>query len=159
MNEGFSPFVFKGSEVLILGSFPSVISRKEGFYYGNPQNRFWKTLSRFFGENTPVTTAEKKDFLIAHKIALYDVYEKSSVKGSADADLNDKTTVKADMGELLRDMPNLKGILCNGKKAYDVFTENYGSYKDITYRLPSTSGANPSYDYNEWEKTLKILLR
>ncbi len=159
MNDGFSPFAFKDSEVLILGSFPSVISRKNGFYYGNPQNRFWKTLGRFFGEEVPVTTEEKKNFLTVHKIALYDVYSKSSVKGSADADLNDQTTVKADMGELLESMPNLKGILCNGKKAYDVFTENYGGYAKITYRLPSTSGANPTYDYNEWEKILKSLLR
>ena len=60
--EGFEPFFDGESVLLILGSFPSVMSRKEGFYYGNPQNRFWKTVCGYFGESAPKTVDERRLF-------------------------------------------------------------------------------------------------
>ncbi|MDE7086923.1 MAG: uracil-DNA glycosylase family protein, partial [Clostridia bacterium] len=70
---GFAPFFDGGAKVLILGSFPSVKSRAQSFYYGHPQNAFWKILSTFFGEDKPLTVEERKAFLLRNKIALWDI--------------------------------------------------------------------------------------
>lgn len=67
---GFEPLVDNDSEILILGSFPSVISRTNNFYYGNPQNRFWKMLATIFNENLPQSIENKKELCRKHKIAL-----------------------------------------------------------------------------------------
>ena len=69
--KGFLPFFDENSEILILGSFPSVISRETNFYYGNKQNRFWKILAEAFGEPAPETIGEKQALLKNHKIALW----------------------------------------------------------------------------------------
>ena len=82
---GFSPEYDDDSEILILGSFPSVKSREEGFYYGNPQNRFWKVLAEIFGGDLPLTVKEKKEFLSRNKIALYDVIYSCDITGSSDS--------------------------------------------------------------------------
>ncbi|MDE7380221.1 MAG: uracil-DNA glycosylase family protein, partial [Clostridia bacterium] len=71
--KGFSPFFNGESRVLILGSFPSVKSRAQSFYYGHPQNAFWRILSSFFGEDKPTSVEEKKAFLLRNKVALWDI--------------------------------------------------------------------------------------
>ena len=82
--QGFDPFIDNQSEILVLGSFPSVKSRQAGFYYGNRQNRFWKVLATTFGESLPLTTKEKQEICRKHKIAMWDVVIESDLKGSSD---------------------------------------------------------------------------
>lgn len=82
-----SPVYDENSAVLILGSFPSVKSRKEGFFYGHPQNRFWKVLSAVFNEPCPETVPEKKELLLRHNIALWDVIASCDIEGSSDASI------------------------------------------------------------------------
>ena len=114
MFEGFAPVFDKNSKVLILGSFPSVKSRENGFYYGNPQNRFWKMMSQVFG---------KKAFLKKHKIALYDVVLQSDLSGSADLALEKSNRNLADISSLLPPHTKVEKILCNGKTAFKLLTK------------------------------------
>ncbi len=81
---GFEPFINDDSKLLILGSFPSVKSRQVEFYYGNKQNRFWRTVCSFFGEEVPEATDDKKEFLLKRKIALWDVVTECEIVGSQD---------------------------------------------------------------------------
>ena len=81
----FKPIFDKNSKILILGSFPSVVSRKFGFYYANPQNRFWRVLAGILNAPLPASTDEKIDFLLAHLIAIYDAAISCEIKGSSDA--------------------------------------------------------------------------
>ncbi|MBQ1503384.1 MAG: DNA-deoxyinosine glycosylase, partial [Clostridia bacterium] len=81
------PVFDKNSRILILGSFPSVKSREVGFFYGHPQNRFWKVVSALFEEETPRTVEEKKDLLIRNGVALWDVLHSCEIRGSSDASI------------------------------------------------------------------------
>ena len=68
----FSPIYNEDSRILILGSFPSVKSREQGFYYGHPQNRFWKVLSNIYNEELPCTIKEKKIFMATKLLVIDD---------------------------------------------------------------------------------------
>ena len=78
------PVFDENSKILILGSFPSVKSREEGFFYGNPQNRFWKVLSSLYKEESPNTIEKKKEFLLSHNIAMFDVIKSCDIMASGD---------------------------------------------------------------------------
>ena len=148
---GFAP-VFDGeSKVLILGSFPSVKSRETEFYYGNKQNRFWRTVCGYFNEEIPLTTVEKRAFLFRNKIALWDMVTSCEIQGSADASV--KNADLADLNEVLL-RANIQRILLNGTLAYDLFCKKYAGI-DIPYvKMPSTSPANPRFDEKIWRKEL-----
>ena len=140
------------SEILILGSFPSVISRETNFYYGNKQNRFWKILAEAFGETTPETISEKQALLTLHKIALWDVVQECEIKGSLDNTI--KNFVVADLNEVLH-CANIKKIILNGGKAKEIFVKNYPHLVDIAVFLPSTSPLNTRLDKSVWLNALK----
>ena len=135
-------FIDKDSEILILGSFPSVKSREVMFYYGHPQNRFYRVLGRLFNEDYPVTTEERKAFLRRHKIALYDVIEECDIEGSSDSSI--KNVIPIDIASILSKYPNIKIIGITGNKAAYYFNRyliaKVGNIK-VVY-LPSTSPAN-----------------
>ena len=95
------PVFDKTSEVLILGSFPSVKSREEGFFYGHPQNRFWRVIASIFDEKVPATVEEKKAFLLRNYIALWDVISSCDIEGSSDATIRNVTA--NDINIILRD--------------------------------------------------------
>lgn len=116
--KGFLPFFDENSEILILGSFPSVISRETNFYYGNKQNRFWKILAEAFGEPAPETIGEKQALLKNHKIALWDVVAECEITGSLDSTI--KNYKVADLQKVL-DKANVKKIILNGGKAKEIF--------------------------------------
>lgn len=157
MNNGFDPIFDNNSEILILGSFPSVKSREIGFYYGNPRNKFWDMLSMIF--NAEFTDTESKiNFLIKQKIALWDIIDKCDIKGSSDSDITKTNSKIVDLISLLNKAPNIKAILCNGKTSYNTVIKNYNLELPIIY-LPSTSPANISYDFNKWETTINSLLK
>ena len=148
---GFAPVFDEYSRVLILGSFPSVKSRQIDFYYGNKQNRFWRTICGYFGEEIPETVEGKKDFLSRRQIALWDMVVSCEIEGSADASV--KNAEAADLNKVLRHA-KIDKILLNGTLAYELFLKGY---KDlcVTYeRMPSTSPANPRFDENVWRKAL-----
>lgn len=152
---GFEPIYDEYSQVLILGSFPSVKSREVGFYYGNPQNRFWKTLSAVFGE-TPFTVEEKCAFLKAHRIALYDAVSECDIKSSADDELRSCTKkTHSRIAELVSRMPNLQKILCNGKLAYDLTIKEGVSLPVVC--MQSTSPRNAHFKYEAWAEELNFL--
>lgn len=153
-KKGFEPVCDENSRVLILGSFPSVMSRKNEFYYGNPQNRFWKMISAYFKTTMPRTNEEKKKFLLDRRIALWDVVLSCEITGSADDAIRESET--ADLSELLK-KTNIELILLNGKKAFTIFEERYKNC-GIDYKLmPSTSPANPRYNPRIWEEALDVV--
>ncbi len=156
-NYGFSPVIDEYSKVLILGSFPSVKSREVGFYYGNPQNRFWKMLEAAFNEPVPNDINGKKIFLLKHNIALWDVFERSNIKGSADACLNENTSITAPIKQIILSYPKLQIAICNGKKAYEVAQKDLEGYLPCIY-LSSTSSANPNYKEIDWVLSLRKYL-
>ena len=157
-KDGFAPFINSDSKILILGSFPSVKSREVGFYYGNPQNRFWKTVALAVNDRVPVSTEEKKDFLVKHRIALWDVLEKSSIDGSSDVNLTFKTSKPADLKEVIESAEGLELIICNGKKAFEIFNDVYSDCPVRSVCLSSTSPANPRFDRTAWILTIKSVL-
>ena len=155
---GFAPVIDKNSRLLILGSFPSVKSREVGFYYGNPQNRFWKTLEKATGESVPPTPKLKTEYLLKHKIALWDVIERCAISGSSDADITGDNSQAADILSVLTIPEKLAAVICNGKKAYSVCTEVCrGQDVPIIY-LSSTSPANPRFLESEWIRVIKKYL-
>lgn len=132
----FDPVWTKESEVLILGSFPSVKSRETGFFYGHPRNRFWKMLAAVYGEPVPETVAEKKEIVLRHRLALSDVVASCDIVGSGDASI--KNVVPMGLSTLWENAP-IRLVLCNGATSYRLF----GKYFDrAAIKLPSTSPAN-----------------
>lgn len=144
---GFSPFFNGDSRVLILGSFPSVKSRKVDFYYGNPQNRFWKYLSEFFCQPLPQSVEEKKSFLLAHSVALWDIVTECEIRGSSDATI--KNYKVADLSQVLNSA-HIRRILINGGTAYNIFLKHYGQIQIPFVKLPSTSPANTRCNKEIW---------
>lgn len=149
------PFYNKESEILILGSLPSVKSRQEKFYYAHSQNRFWKILSKIYNEEIPNTIKEKKEFLIKHKIALWDVIASCEITGSNDNSI--KNVTPNDINKIISNS-NITKIFTTGNKAYELYNKyclNKTNIKAI--KLPSTSPAYCKKDienilYNEYLK-------
>ena len=143
-HESIKPFIDNNSSILILGSFPSVKSREVGFYYGHPQNRFYKVLSNIFFEPLPTSIESKKELLVKHHIALYDVIYSCDISNSDDSSIRNVTPIN--IKELLLKFPNINRIIVNGNKAKELF--NKYLLKDIdTHKIdiefaPSTSSAN-----------------
>ena len=101
------------SRILILGSFPSVKSRETGFFYGHPQNRFWKVTAAVCGEEVPQTVEEKKAFLLRNHIAVWDVIASCVITGSSDASIRD--VVPNPLQDIL-ECADIRQIYCNGQK-------------------------------------------
>jgi len=152
---GFEPVFDDRSRLLILGSFPSVKSRKIQFYYGNKQNRFWKTVCGFFGEEIPESAEGKKAFALKKRIALWDMVTECEIEGSADADV--KNASVADLSVIFRAAP-IEKILLNGTLSYKLFIERYGDISVPYFKMPSTSPANPRFDESVWREQLRDLL-
>ncbi|MCI9010757.1 MAG: DNA-deoxyinosine glycosylase [Clostridia bacterium] len=152
MEHGFAPVYGKWCRVLILGSFPSVRSRAVGFYYGHPQNRFWKTVCGYFGESVPETISGKTDFLMRRGIALWDVVEACEIEGSSDASIREES-----VGDLksLFDSCGAEKILCNGSKSFQMLEKHYPELLPYTKKLSSTSPANPRFSEREWFAALQ----
>lgn len=149
---GFEPVYNCESKLLILGSFPSVKSRKTEFYYGNPQNKFWNTLSSFFGEPKLSTVEEKKEFLLKHKIALWDIVTECEIEGSKDSTI--KNFKVANLKKILQNS-DISFIICNGGTAFNIFLKNYNDIGLEYIKLPSTSPANTKFNAEEWYGTLR----
>ena len=139
----FGPFYDTDSTILILGSFPSVKSRETGFYYGHPQNRFWKLLARLYRLAAPETIPEKKEFLKQQRIALWDVIASCDITGSSDSSI--RNVQVNDIGRILK-AAEIKAIYANGKKAESLYKKYLESAVGRSIiGLPSTSPANAAY--------------
>lgn len=131
------------SEILILGSFPSVKSREAMFFYGHPQNRYWRVLADVFDQPVPQTVPEKRAFLLRNHIAAWDVIASCEIEGSSDASI--KNVTPNDLTAILQAAP-IRQIYVNGKtaeKMYRKYTEPAISRPCIC--LPSTSPANAAW--------------
>lgn len=145
---GFDPVYDDRSRVLVLGSFPSVLSRQNAFYYGNPQNRFWRVIGAVVGEPVPdvADVAGRRALLLRHGIALWDVVESCEVRGSSDASIRD--VVPADVGRVAAAAP-VEAVLCNGGTAGRLYRRLLEAEVGLpTETLPSTSPANASWSYD-----------
>ncbi len=152
----FEPVFDEKSRVLILGTFPSVKSREENFYYGHPQNRFWRMIASITGEEVPTTIDEKKALLLRHGIALWDVVLECDIIGSSDSSI--RNVVPADINRILK-CANIEKIIGNGDKACKLY-EKYcreATGRDIV-KCPSTSPANAAFGMErlteEWRRIL-----
>lgn len=143
MIHPFPPLYDENSKILILGSFPSVKSREQMFFYGHPQNRFWKVIAGVFGEAVPTTIPEKKAFLLSHHLALWDVIHSCDIKGSSDASI--ANVVPNDLMPILNGA-RIQRILVNGKTAEKYYLK---WQEPVTKRqaicMPSTSPANAAW--------------
>jgi hypoxanthine-DNA glycosylase len=148
---GFAPIYDTNSRILILGSFPSVKSREISFYYGNKQNRFWKMLCGYFGENVPDKVEEKKDFLFRRGIALWDMATACEIEGSSDASV--KNVELANLS-LIFNTAKIERILLNGTLAYELFLRENAHVQIPYVKLPSTSPANPRFNEAAWRLEL-----
>ena len=152
----FKPIFDKNSKILILGSFPSVISRKFGFYYTNPQNRFWRVLAGILNAPLPESTDEKINFLLSHHIAIYDAAISCEIEGSSDAKMS--KIVPVNLNPIFKEA-NITRVYANGGKAYEICKkylkdEIIKATKNEVTKLPSTSPANAKFSLerltNEW---------
>ena len=159
----FKPIFDKNSKILILGSFPSVISRKFGFYYTNPQNRFWRVLARILNTDAPESIDEKINFLLAHRIAIYDAAISCEIKGSSDAKMS--KIVPVNLKPIFKEA-NITQVYANGGKAYEICKkyledEIIKATKNEVIKLPSTSPANAKFSFeklaNEWSVIVRAL--
>ena len=150
-------FIHDDSEILILGSFPSVKSREYGFYYSHPMNRFFPVLGRLFNEECPSSIEDRKAFLKRHHIALYDVVEECDINNSEDASI--KNVVPIDIVTILKDHPNIKVIGITGNKACSLFDRFLKEKVDVrAIYLPSTSPANAKISIDRLVECFKELL-
>ena len=152
----FKPIFDENSKILILGSFPSVVSRKFGFYYANPQNRFWRVLAQILNAPLPEGTDEKINFLLAHRIAIYDAAISCEIKGSSDAKM---TAVSPANLEPIFSSARIVQVYTNGGKAHEICekhlkTQILNATGKPPVKLPSTSPANANFSFErlvqEW---------
>lgn len=159
IKHNFEPVFDENSKVLILGTFPSVKSREQQFYYGHPQNRFWKLLALLTEEDVPQTISEKKEFLLRNRIAIWDVVQSCTIEGSSDSSIRD--VVANDISSIL-EKAQIRGIFTNGGKAFELYKKYIHPVSGIdAIKLPSTSPANAAFSMErlmrEWEIVKKSL--
>lgn len=153
-KHNFPPLYSENSAILILGSFPSVKSREQAFFYGHPQNRFWKVISAVLGENEPLNIEQKKALILENRLALWDVLHSCDIIGSSDSSI--KNAVPNDIGKVLKHS-KIKKIFVNGKTAEKYYKKYLEQRLGIECTvLPSTSPANAAYSLEklitEWTK-------
>jgi len=140
MPKSFSPIANEHSRILILGTMPSVESRKAGFYYAHPRNRFWQVIADSFGKPLPQSAEDKTRLLLANHIALWDVLDSCEISGSADSSI--RRPVYNNIASLISGKP-IQKILCNGTKAYKLCLSRELSLPVSC--MPSTSPANAAW--------------
>ncbi len=153
----FPPLFDERSEILILGSFPSVKSREQLFFYGHPQNRFWRVLAAVFDCAIPETIAEKKTFLLQNHVALWDVIASCEIQGSADSSI--RNAVANDLSPILRNAP-IRCIFVNGGTAKKLYDRHILPVigREATV-LPSTSPANAAWSLERLTEAWNIIIK
>lgn len=147
----FEPVWDENSRILILGSFPSVRSRSDGFYYGHPQNRFWRLMSELYGTEALRTTEEKKAFLLSNGIALWDVIRSCEIENSSDSSI--RNAVPNDLAYIF-EKADIRAVYTNGKAAEKLYRK-YFQRESVC--LPSTSPANAAWTYEKLLQAWKTI--
>jgi hypoxanthine-DNA glycosylase len=143
--------------VLILGSFPSVKSREIGFFYGHPQNRFWRVMAAVLDEPLPETVEQKVQMLTSHGIALWDVIASCNIQGSSDSTITD--VIPTDLSPIVG-QGTLRAVCTNGAVATKLYRRYQQSSVGISaIQLPSTSPANAAKSLNQLVDEWKIIRR
>lgn len=156
LKHTFDPVYDADSKILILGSFPSVKSRENNFFYGHPQNRFWKVMASVLDTEVPTTIEEKKEMLLSHHVAVWDVIASCSIQGSSDTSIKD--VVVNDFSKIL-EHSSVERIYVNGGKAYELYHKYAEKMTGIkATKLPSTSPANAAWNLEKLCKTWKELI-
>ncbi len=155
----FPPVVGPHSHTLILGSFPSVKSREQGFFYGHPRNRFWPLLAAIYGEDVPADIPGKEILILRHGLALWDVIAACTITGSSDASIKDARPVDI---RRITDQAHIRRVLCNGAlagKLYQRYLADALALPAIV--LPSTSPANAAWSLPRlaevWRSALEVV--
>lgn len=143
----FAPVYNKESRVLVLGTFPSAKSREMNFYYGHPQNRFWRVVAALTGQQVPKDVSGRRNMLLSAHIAVWDVIKSCTITGAADASIRD--VVPNDIRQILKEAP-IRQIFANGAKAYELYRKYQQPLtgRDAV-RLPSTSPANAACSFEK----------
>ena len=157
MIHTFEPIFDENSKILILGTFPSVKSREGEFYYHHKQNRFWKVISSLTKEELPETIEDKKNMLLKHQIALWDVIHQCDIYGSSDSSI--KNVIPNDINLILKDC-NIETIIANGEKAFQLYNKYcLPNTERECIKMPSTSPANAIWTLERligaWGQVLK----
>ena len=153
LKHTFEPVYDAESRILILGSFPSVKSRENNFFYGHPQNRFWKVMANVLEWEVPTTIEEKKNMLLSNHVAVWDVIASCSIQGSSDTSIKD--VVVNDFSRILENS-KVERIYVNGGKAYELYRKYAEKVTGIkATKLPSTSPANAAWSLEKLTKTWK----
>lgn len=158
VSHTFEPVFDSHSKILVLGSFPSVKSRENQFYYGHPQNRFWRMLAQILKAEVPETIEEKKELLLRHGIAVWDVIASCDIEGSSDSSIRN---VKANELSRILEAADIKKILLNGGKACELYLK-YCRKEGMPpeRKMPSTSPANAACRLERlvevWGKELEL---
>lgn len=147
------PLYNENSEKLILGSFPSIKSREAMFFYGHPQNRFWKLIAKIFDEETPNTIEEKTKLILTHNLSLWDSIHSCVITGSSDSSVKD---VVANNLSVILNNSRVGQIYCNGALSHKMYMKYiYPQTKIKAVKLPSTSPANAAFSidrlYEQWK--------
>lgn len=152
----FDPLYDRNSRVLILGSFPSVKSREQNFFYGHPQNRFWKVIAALYQQDVPVTIPEKKELILKHGLALWDSIASCEITGSSDASIRE---VRANDLNIILSRSPIHRIYCNGKTSWQQYEK---LIRPQTGReavcLPSTSPANAQWTLPKLVEAWSVIL-
>lgn len=150
------PLYREDSRILILGSFPSVKSRESAFFYGHPQNRFWRVVSEIYKDDFPENVPERRDFLLRHRIAAWDVIRSCEISGSSDSSIRNVTP--NDLRPIL-DTADIRQIYVNGRtaeKMYKKYTEPVTGRPAVC--LPSTSPANAAWSLDRLVEAWSCIL-
>lgn len=152
LSHPFPPLFHDGSRTLILGSFPSVKSREVMFFYGHPQNRFWRVIAALYNEAVPQTVGEKSSLILRHDLALWDTIQSCTITGSSDSSVRD--VVPNDLSVILQNS-RVDRVFCNGALSHKLYTRYCQPQTGIpAVKLPSTSPANAAYSLerliDEW---------
>jgi len=147
----FDAFVPDGAAVLILGSFPSIKSFEDNFYYAHPQNQFWKILAAVYDEAAPKSIEEKTTFLQKHKIALWDMVQSCERENSLDSNL--KNIKVNDIEGFLKEHSTIKKVCFTGKTSQKFYDKNFSHLDIPTHYLPSSS---PAYRAMKFEEKVEV---
>lgn len=156
LRHGFGPVYDGRSRVLILGSFPSAMSRAQQFYYGHPRNRFWPVLAAVLDEPTPRTVEEKRALALRRGVALWDAIEECDIVGSSDSSI--RNAVPTDLPRILR-AADIRAVFVNGTAAERVYRRWQRPLTGLEARyLPSTSPANAAWSLARLVEAWKVIL-
>lgn len=145
-NHPFPPLLDQNTRILFLGSFPSIASFEQSFYYAHPRNAFWPIMESIFDVRLE-TNEVKKAFCLEKGIGLWDVI--GSCERSNSSDTNLKNCIPNDFRELLKEYPNIQALAFTGKKSYDLFMKVFKELEIEKVLLPSTSPAHAAMKKEE----------